>query len=67
MRLRTAWCDTDNVEEVSAYLPGNYRVIGMTLSGLVLIGGVDNSGWTLKDYVIPRLGSTLIYCEEITK
>ena len=31
----------------------------------VIIGGVDNHGWTLDDYVIPRLGSGMMICTEI--
>ena len=54
----------DNIHVVSAYLPGNYRIIGMQEED-VLIGGVDNHGWTLDGYVIPRLASGMMRCEEI--
>ena len=54
----------DTVETVAAYLPQNYRVLGMDGDD-VLIGGTDNHGWTLDDYVIPRLGSGMLFCKEI--
>jgi hypothetical protein len=30
-----------------------------------IIVGVDDHGWSLDKYVIPRLGSALIHCEEV--
>lgn len=54
----------DTVHTVAAYLPGNYKVLGMQGDD-VMIGGVDNHGWTLDDYVIPRLASGMMHCEEI--
>ena len=54
----------DTAETVAAYMPGNYRVIGMDGED-VLIGGTDNHGWTLDDYVIPRLASGMMHCTEI--
>jgi hypothetical protein len=57
-------------ERVAAYLPGNYRVVGRTAIRAsdevqILIAGRDVAGWTLDDYVIPRLASGLIFAEEI--
>lgn len=49
---------------VDRYLPSNYKVEGLTALGIV-IGGEDYHGWTLDDYVIPRLGSGLMRAEEI--
>jgi hypothetical protein len=53
---------------VEAYLPSNYRV------GLesflpdgrsdLLIEGEDEAGWTLDEYVIPRLASGLMFAKE---
>jgi hypothetical protein len=64
--MRVAYCDTTKVEDVAPLLPANYRVIGVELStSRILIGGEDNAGWTLDGYVIPRLGSSLVYTEEI--
>jgi hypothetical protein len=55
------------VEKVYAYLPANYEVIAAyTTPGnttVVLIAGTDKAGWTLDDYVIPRLGSGLYGCQ----
>lgn len=61
-----------SADEVSAYLPANYHVYGHRFpdgpSGRieVLIRGEDSHGWTLNDYVIPRLASGLMGCEEGT-
>lgn len=53
--------------EVAQYLPDNYSVIGRTLDNeCTIVAGRDNAGWTLDQYVIPRLGSALLHCEEIT-
>lgn len=54
----------DTAKTVAAYMPGNYKVLGMQGDD-VIIGGVDNHGWTLDEYVIPRLGSGMMHCEEI--
>jgi hypothetical protein len=63
--MRIAWCDTKKSEEVAVLLPLNYRVIGTNTDGNVMVVGNDNAGWTLDGYVIPRLGSALIYTEEV--
>jgi hypothetical protein len=68
-----------SVETLKRYLPDNYKVIytgsdpelpastgGLHREGkLTVIAGEDYAGWTLDDYVIPRLGSGLIGCREI--
>lgn len=51
---------------VENYLPSNYSVSGEGPDA-IYIEGQDNAGWTLDGYVIPRLGSGLIPCEEITE
>lgn len=53
--------DTDQLER---YLPSNYRVLRASPDG-IYIGGEDVAGWTLEDYVIPRLASGLIYAAEV--
>lgn len=59
-----------SADEVRAYLPDNYEVYGHRFpdgpSGKieVLIRGRDFAGWTLDDYVIPRLGSGSMACSE---
>jgi hypothetical protein len=45
------------LETVQRYLPGNYEA--QFINGFVVITGQDNAGWTLDDYVIPRLASGL--------
>lgn len=58
--------------EVAAYLPDNYSVIAGQgaeadieyFDGSYLIEGEDNAGWTLDEYVIPRLASGLMGCKE---
>lgn len=69
--MRFARILTDEVERVAAYLPDNYRVAGLTASEPynerdhdVLIKGSDVAGWTLDDYVLPRLASGLMFGNE---
>lgn len=45
------------------YMPANYQVVEHQHS-LFLIG-TDNAGWTLHDYVLPRLASGSIYATEV--
>lgn len=56
--------DDNPREAVAAYLPANYRVVDV-LTHDVLICGEDNCGWTLDEYVLPRLASGLRFGEEI--
>ncbi len=53
---------------VARYLPGNYHVVDVNDADpnavTVYIEGEDNAGWTLDDYVIPRLASGLIVARE---
>lgn len=67
--MRMAIARTGKSKEVAQYLPNNFRCIGRTLdqsnNGGIIIIGVDDHGWTLDKYVIPRLGSANIYCEEV--
>lgn len=52
------------------YLPHNYQACcvdnSATGEGYIRITGLDDSGWTLDGYVIPRLQSGLIVAKEIT-
>jgi len=62
-------------ERIAAYLPANYEVVGRAylMDGpasikpdvCFLIEGVDDHGWSLHEYVIPRLASGLIWAEEV--
>ena len=40
---------------IQRYLPSNY--VAFTFGNDVIIEGEDYAGWTLEDYVIPRLRS----------
>lgn len=53
------------IERVHAYLPSNYGVRKLD-DGRLEIYGHDVAGWTLDEYVIPRLASGLIFAEEVT-
>lgn len=59
-----------DAEQLWAYLPANYDIVGGDIGEpgrpVYLIAGVDNAGWTLEGYVIPRLASGTIFCTEIT-
>lgn len=67
--IRYAIVNNITVGTCSAYLPGNYSVIFTFLNDSgnesCVIAGKDNAGWTLDDYVIPRLASGLYHCQEI--
>lgn len=65
LRLAKITDTKKSVEGVACYLPSNYKIVGRTLEGELLISGRDHAGWTLEGYVIPRLGSGLIPCVEI--
>ena len=51
-------------EQIAPYLPTNYKVVGSDGERTV-IAGVDNAGWTLDDYVLPRLASGLYFGHEL--
>ena len=61
---RTAVITTDDADRVAAFLPSNYSVVSQA-DGIVTIAGTDNAGWTLDDYVLPRLASGLLFGIEV--
>lgn len=69
MRFAAVYGARDS-DEVRALLPDNYEVYGHRFPGgdprliVVLICGVDESVWTLDEYVKPRLSQELMHCEE---
>ena len=64
--MRIALAFTGKTRDVAQYLPNNFRVLGRSLdNSKTIIIGVDDHGWSLDAYVIPRLGSALIHCEEV--
>jgi hypothetical protein len=74
-RYLVVHCPWKDRETIARYLPANYKVIyiepstrpdgGWSDMANVLVEGKDVAGWTLKDYVIPRLGSGLFGSREI--
>lgn len=67
LQLALVPCDelvaSETLRRVLAYLPRNYKAT--TINEGVLIVGRDVAGWTLRDYVIPRLASGLITAIEV--
>jgi hypothetical protein len=61
---RVSLSGSTTVEMVARYLPSNYAVLTYNDEHAV-IGGEDFAGWTLDDYVIPRLRSGLIAVKEV--
>jgi hypothetical protein len=54
------------LQTIARYLPANYTAQPTASGDAVLISGEDNAGWTLDDYVIPRLASGLYFAREIS-
>lgn len=54
----------DQVDVIRRYLPSNY--IAFTWARGVWIEGEDVAGWTMDDYVIPRLASGGFYAREMS-
>ena len=56
-----------DIARVAAYLPSNYQVAGWddNVEGVVIVGS-DSAGWTLDDYVLPRLASGCMFGKEVT-
>ena len=51
---------------VSRFLPHNYVVVGEDVErGTTTFQGEDEHGWTLEDYVLPRLSSGWIFPVEV--
>lgn len=53
-----------SIGTLEAYLPGNYRIISSGPRGH-LVAGMDDSGWTMDGYVLPRLASGMYFGREI--
>jgi hypothetical protein len=53
------------LDTVKDYLPSNYTASWDSLREGVVISGIDDHGWTLDGYVIPRLMSGLIVATEV--
>jgi hypothetical protein len=58
--------EEDTLKSIRDLLPANYMIVHVSQNGEgVLIAGEDDHGWTMDDYVIPRLGSGLIAAREV--
>ena len=55
-----------NLDTVRSYLPTNYRA-SVLANDTILVSGIDNAGWTLTGYVLPRLASGWIVAKEISE
>lgn len=53
------------LDRIRSYLPSNFTATYCPTEGHIRIEGYDRAGWTLDDYVIPRLASGLIAAREI--
>lgn len=53
------------LETIQRYLPSNYKA--EEFGGSILIRGVDVAGWTLDEYVIPRLASGWYTVKELVE
>lgn len=67
--MRYAVVRARSQKEVEAYLPDNYRVVHTSSSmpdgrANFVIEGEDSMGWTLDNYVIPRLASGNLFARE---
>lgn len=60
-RRAVVYSDSPSIKN---YLPTRYWVTGVE-DGKTYIAGEDFRGWTLDDYVIPRLASGMFRAEEI--
>lgn len=55
-----------SAEVVADYLPSKYNVVHVDPNGQgVLIAGEDDHGWTMDEYVLPRLASGLMPGKEV--
>lgn len=59
---------TGPLDTIRRYLPSNYAAVRVSWyePDRILIIGEDHAGWTLDDYVIPRLASGLYWAREIS-
>jgi hypothetical protein len=52
-------------DRVRPYLPSNYEVTSEQ-GDYCIVEGTDRAGWTMDDYVLPRLATGLIFGTELT-
>lgn len=51
--------------DVAQYLPTNYSILCKSQEGDYYVYGMDDHGWSAEGYIIPRLGSAMIYAEVV--
>ena len=61
MRQGIVYNKANEIEAIRRYLPNNYSAF--TWGHDVVIVGQDSAGWTMEDYVIPRLASGLYHVQ----
>lgn len=54
-----------DVNVIRKYMPSNYDAEQLFDTEWVMIHGFDVAGWTMEDYVVPRLGSGNYYVRVI--
>lgn len=57
--LKYALINTDRVSTVQRYMPSNYDAVA--LGTFTLVFGSDNRGYTMEDYVLPRMAQWGLY------
>lgn len=65
-RIRYAISISDDYDltAVARYLPSGYEATILP-SGRIVLEGKDDAGWTMDDYVLPRLGSGNYWFTEV--
>ena len=64
--MRYAIVTNGEIDQEPDYLQSNYNVVHQDPNGQgLLIAGEDDHGWTMDDYVLPRLASGLIVAVEV--
>lgn len=64
MRYAIVTSSASTLAQIGRYLPSNYEAT-QSGDGPIFIFGSDVAGWTLDDYVLPRLASGLHFAKEL--
>ena len=73
MRFALVYGNALTRKQLEAYLPADYKVLWIDEESdspnrvAAIIGGTDYAGWTMDDYVLPRLASGLIFGRELVE
>ena len=63
--MRYAVLNSADIKAIKRYMPSNYTAEFVPNANIIVISGFDVAGWTLDDYVIPRLASGNYYAKEV--